>query len=350
MESTYNEFKFINIKEKPFKIYGLYNPLTESNFRRAPQAVADATSVAVSELINNTTGGRIRFKTNSKKIAIHVSFLEKQAWFAAQDVAFSVYTKYLNTERFCKIMGNKFPPRSIDMSSGNYELYNSMEFPDGREREITIHMPQFGFIKEIEIGILSDATLSEHSEYERTVPIVFYGSSIVHGCGARPGQTYPELVSRHFNSDFLNLGFSGNAKAEDAIMEYIASLDMSVFVFDYDHNAPTVEYLQETHLKGYKKIREKHPDLPIIIASRPSMYLYSKDEINRRIVVQKTYQYGIENGDENLYYLDGYSLIDGDYRFECTTDGTHPNALGYTRMATAMIGVLTYIFDKAENK
>ena len=70
------------------------------------------------------------------------------------------------------------------------------------------------------------------------------------------------------NVDFVNLGFSGSAKGEDEMMEYIASLDMSVFVYDYDYNAPSVEYLKNTHEKMFKKIREKNPDLPMMMKVR----------------------------------------------------------------------------------
>ena len=57
------------------------------------------------------------------------------------------------------------------------------------------------------------------------------------------------MVSRYFESDFVNLGFSGNCKGEDLMAEYIASCDMSIFVYDYDHNAPSADYLRETQEK-----------------------------------------------------------------------------------------------------
>lgn len=45
---------------------------------------------------------------------------------------------------------------------------------------------------------------------------------------------------------------------------------ISCFVMDYDHNAPTLEHLIETHEPFFKIIREKRPNLPVVMVSRPS--------------------------------------------------------------------------------
>lgn len=47
--------------------------------------------------------------------------------------------------------------------------------------------------------------------------------------------------------DYINYGFPGNARGELAVAEYIKNIDMSAFVYDYDHNAETSEDLQRTH-------------------------------------------------------------------------------------------------------
>ena len=47
--------------------------------------------------------------------------------------------------------------------------------------------------------------------------------------------------------DYLCLGFSGNAKGEKEIADYMAELQMCAFVSDYDHNAPGSEHLINTH-------------------------------------------------------------------------------------------------------
>ncbi len=98
--------------------------------------------------------------------------------------------------------------------------------------------------------------------------------------------TYESWVSRRFDCDYINLGFAGAAKGEDAIVDYMASLDISAFVCDYDHNAPTAEHLGNTLPKVYSRMRESNPDIPIIFVSRPDMHFDWEAAIRSRATVR----------------------------------------------------------------
>ena len=135
-----------------------------------------------------------------------------------------------------------------------------IDFDDRKEREITINFPLFTEVCELYIGLQKGCKLEPASEYTHQKPVVYYGSSITNGgCASRPGNTYQAVISRMLDCDFVNLGFNGNAKGEQEIADYIKGLDMSVFVYDYDHNAPTPEHLLDTHEKMFKAIK-KDPD------------------------------------------------------------------------------------------
>ncbi len=44
-----------------------------------------------------------------------------------------------------------------------------------------------------------------------------------------------------------------------------------------------------------------------------------------------------------MYFIDGETLFEGEWRDSCTVDGVHPNDLGFSRMATVignMVGKL----------
>ena len=131
---------------------------------------------------------------------------------------------------------------------------------------------------------------------------------------------------------------SGN-DAAIAIAEYISGLTMSAFVMDYDHNAPDATYLQKTHEQFYKIVREKNPELPILLITKPDVGL-DADSQARRAVVMKTFLNACENDDKHIYFLDGYSLFPSDCRKDCTVDGCHPNDLGMYFIAEKVAGVL----------
>ena len=148
----------------------------------------------------------------------------------------------------------------------------------------------------------ADAELEPAEDYTYTKPILYYGSSITQGgCANRPGTSYQAIIHRSIDADYINLGFSGSCLAEDAMLDYISNLDMSVFVYDYDHNAPTPEFLEKTHEPFYKKLRERRPDLPIIMVSAPTMTggMWTV----RREHIKSNYEKGIAAGDKNLVCL-----------------------------------------------
>ena len=128
--------------------------------------------------------------------------------------------------------------------------------------------------------------------------------------------------------------------------DYLNTLDMSVFVYDYDHNAPTVEHLQQTHEPFFKRIREVHPDVPVIMMTRPGA-VYDDEAKARREVVRQTYNNAISNGDTNVFFIDGEEFFGNIDRYSCAVDTIHPNDLGFYRMANVIEPVMKAALVKA---
>lgn len=323
-----SDIVFYDIKNEPFTIYGVI--YENGKFRRMPEDVAKGVSGGVHWLHSNTAGGRVKFKTNSPYIAIHtkMSNVGKMPHFALTGSA--GFDLYIN-ERYYKSF---VPP--FDITDG-YE--GVIEFSSKKMREITINLPLYSDVNELYIGLSEKATVEKASEYRVEKPIVYYGSSITQGgCASRPGNSYQAIVTQKLGINHINLGFSGNAKAEKEISDYICSLDMSAFVFDYDHNAPNIEHLEATHERMFKEIRESKPNLPIIIMTRPK-YDLTKEEKIRREIIKRTYENAKNNGDNDVYFIDGKSLMRLCHD-EGTVDACHPNDLGFYSMAMAVIKVL----------
>ena len=333
--------QMFSVRQEPFEVYGAYDSLREPWFVRMPNEVAASVSEGVERLAKEPTGCRVRFSTDSDVIAV-------RAEMAA--IAYSPHLTLLASAGFdAYVDGNDeshfqapfLPPYG---TTDGYEQLMRVPFRTRETRNITIFFPTHARVKNLWIGVRPDAKLGKGKAYRNPKPVVFYGSSITHGTGAsRPGLVCSNILSNRFNLNTLNLGFSGNAKGEPAMADYIEGLEMAAFVMDYDHNALTVEHLQQTHRPFFARIRESHPNLPVIMLTRPNMRPEHEFNKQMRDVVYQTYSEALQNGDENVYFIDGreYLLPYGDD--EAMLDGTHPNDLGYRGMAESISAHLEVI-------
>ena len=328
---------FKSIESDPFKVYGLLRTnLGDTQtvvWSRMPDEVAKDISIHVHNISKQTTGGRIRFKTDSPYIALNVKNLPRPPMPQLTLVAQVGFDLYIDNEYY----NSYIPPSNITVG---YE--SVVDFPSSEMREITLNFPLYYGVEDVFVGIKEGSKLEAASDYLDMPPIVYYGSSITQGgCANRPGNTYEAIIARETNVDFVALGFGGGAKGEPLMAEYVAGLDMSLFVLDYDHNAPTPEYLDETHENFFKIVRKAHPELPIIMISRP-VYYPKPDELVRRDIVKKTYENALANGDKNVYFIDGTTLLE-ECRNNGTVDGIHPTDYGFACMARKICPVIKEI-------
>ena len=328
------DIKFYNANQAPFEIFGVF--YDNGKYRRMPENVAKTVNEGVYGLHTNTAGGRVRFKTDSRYVAINTKMFSigKMPHFALTGSSgFDLYV----CEETPNYVSTFTPPFNIQ---DGYE--SIIYFSSSKMREITINFPLYSGVCELYIGVDDKSTISSPKQYKIQKPIVYYGSSITQGgCASRPGNSYESIVSRKFDCDYINLGFSGNAKGETEIAEYISKLDMSVFVYDYDHNAPSAEHLKNTHENMFKLIRKANPDLPIIMMSRPKYYL-TEDEKLRLDIIKTTYNNAKQAGDRNVYLIDGKTQMEFAEN-DGTVDNCHPNDLGFASIAKALCNVLKQI-------
>lgn len=329
--------KFYNIDDEPFRIHGVWRDPKLGIYVRMPDKVATTVSEGVRELARVPSGGRVRFITNSPYVAIHVEY----AHFVVKD-----HMPTMSTAGVDMYSGNRYANSMPPGTAPNTTKADKL-MPDlGKtEKLITFNLPLFSEVKAVYIGLDENAELKAAPDYSLQEPIVFYGSSITHGaCASRPGMTYPAILSRGFNADFINLGFAGMAKGEIEMAEYIAGLKMSAFVLDYDHNASTKEYLAETHERMFKIIRKAQPTLPILILSMP-MYKNEPWIRERQRIIQATYDNAKAEGDSNVWYIPGTNLIREELGYDFSVDGCHPTDLGFFSMASSIAPVLEVMLD-----
>jgi hypothetical protein len=342
-EKVVDGARWYTIPHPSFALYGVYFDEKEG-FLRMPREIAKTVSPGVTWCAGCTSGGRVRFSTNSKTFALSVRYAELpvMSHMSIEGQCGFVLLEETETGReLVKIM----PPVLTDKTG--YTASTALK-ADGEMHDYILYFPLYNEITAVEIALDEDAKIGKGKAYRNVKPILYYGSSITHGgCASRSDNMYPARIERWTNIDFIDLGFSGSARAEDVMVDYLASIDCSVFVCDYDHNAPNPEHLEETHYRLYEKYRAKRPNTPILFVTRPDIENDNSVD-KRREIIFGTYQKAKALGDDKVYFLDGGSMFEGEDRAKCTVDGCHPNDLGFEKMAKSIKKKLDIIF-KEEN-
>ncbi len=333
--------KYYSIPHPDFSLKGVYYNEEERRFMRFPKDVAKNFNERIADVLcYHTAGGRIRFSTSSKKFVLKVTydFLWATGHFALTGTSGFVLLE--NNKSGYKHVKSFIPP--VDAAKG-YTL--SCDLKGGKMRDYTLFMPLYNSIDSLTIGLSSRAKVNKGTPYKDVKPILYYGSSITQGgCASRPDNCYQNFIFKKNNVDYVNYGFSGNAKAEDEMAEFLSNVDCSLFVYDYDHNAPSLEHLQNTHFRLFEKFRKTHKDVPVIMISKPNYNKNPKEDKLRKQVIYNSYLKAKESGDKNVYFIDGISFYGGNIDF--TVDGNHPTDLGFYFMAKKIYKVMSNIDEK----
>ena len=227
---------------------------------------------------------------------------------------------------------SKYPENLVELAAG---------LPSAK-RTFLLYLPLYNGVTKVEIGLDEGAKLWKAGpwRHEGEKPILFYGTSITHGASAsRPGMCHPAIIQRWFNQPLINLGFSGNGKMEPEMAEFISELDPSVFVLDCLPNMEG-DMVKERAEPFVKKLRETHPDTPILLVEDreySNAFLFPEKRarnIKSQAEYRKAYQSLLDQGFRNIYYLEGNLLLGNDS--EGTVDSSHPTDLGFMRQAEAI--------------
>ena len=319
--------------DKPLKVWGIPFFEEKKALVRLPDEVIEKLP-NLDHLGRRCPGARLAFKTDSPSFTVRVVLKTLTV-----DIGMSIYAcqsaqVMLGERKDARHLGVVNPP--------DYETKDFKKtFKKSAEMEqVTVYFPRNEQIETIEITIEEGAKIEEPTPYKYEKPIVFYGSSITEGgCCCNSTNAYNAILSRWLDFDYINMGFSSSARGEMAMADYISSFDMGIFVYDYDHNAKNVEQLEKTHKPFFDRIRKSHPELPILMMTRPAE-AYTEEMKARREVVLATYHAALAAGDKNVYFIDGETFYGEEDRNLCAVDDCHPNDIGFLRMALVIRPVL----------
>lgn len=319
---------------------------TAELYDRLPARAEKIVREEVWNLSRQSSGIRILFKTDARAIAARWTVRsERMALPHMPATGVSGLDLYVQVGTAWKWLGAGRPgefPTS--------EALLAWDLEPGT-RQYLLYLPLYNGTRNVQIGVPSGSSIERISS-DSPATLLFYGTSITHGgCASRPGMSYPAIIARRLDLDFINLGFSGNGKTEPEMASLLAELDPAIYILDSLPNLSPSE-VKERIGPFVEIIRQKHPETPVVlvesIAYADAFLVQHRRERYQasNAILRNFYEAAVGAGDRNLYYVKADELIgtDGDG----TVDGTHPTDLGFLRMADALVPIIQSIL--AEDK
>lgn len=350
-ESNNILFDWYNPYEKPFILTGFAYYDKDRIYRRLPLSTYDLfqrVNQNLNFLCTNTAGGQIHFSTDSNKVFVRVklSFAHDMVNMpATAQCGFDCYVKYENEDKFHFIGVTRYNRRLQEYEA---ELVNNLN--DGN-KEIIINFPLYCGVESVSVGLEKGAKVFKPQPFSYN-PMVFYGTSITQGgCVSRPGTAFTNILSRKFNCEVINFGFSANGLGEYEMAELIRDLPkLSLIALDYEANAGSTGRLEKSLVHFIEIIREHHKDIPILVISRiPYINDFYKSDIGKLRDRLRTFQSNTvdrfnNNGDKKIFFLNGYTFFDDNWE-EYTVDIIHPTDIGHIKMAEKIGDKIREIFS-----
>jgi hypothetical protein len=291
---------------------------------RLPARMKETFRPAVWGLAQHPSGGRIRFRTDSTTVGI-----------VAENPAFS------NMHHMPSVGENGF-----DLYVGRDYLGSAWPDKDGKIvkiwgvgqerklRDVTIYLPLYKAVTIESLSFEPWARIEPATPYAVTKPVVYYGSSITQGgCASNPGGSYQAILERRLNTDFVNLGFSGNGLGEPALADAIREIDASCIVLDFWAN-PSLDQYTAALPVFVDRLREERPRAPILVTgpfyfpAEETSAVTAKNQNAKRQFAHDFVKSRRKKGDHKITYVDGLKMLNRD-QIGGLVDGVHPNSLGF---------------------
>jgi len=307
-------------------------------FDRFPSAAQGRVTQKVWDLSRDSAGMMVRFKTDAKTIWAHYTLLKEKLagpnMTAIGSSGLDLYAR--DPDGKWKWVAVARPEKKEVRQSLISDLAPGL-------REYALYLPLYNGIETLKIGVPPAAKFEQLAPRPEK-PIVFYGTSITHGASAsRPGMVHTAILGRKFDRPVVNLGFSGNGRMDAAVGEFLVKLDAAVYVIDCLPNMAAAEVRAKAPAL-VRQLKAAHPETPIVLVEdrrfantwiRPERQkFHDANHAALRAVFEALKKEGVAK----LSYIPGDDLIGDDT--EGTTDGSHPNDLGYMRQAAVFEPVL----------
>ena len=115
------------------------------------------------------------------------------------------------------------------------------------------------------------------------------------------------------------------------------------FIAGYDSNNPATGVLDDMYARAVY-LDDNTGTGGVVMCAVDAVGISRKDinKIRKKVIID-SYNKAVAAGDKNVYFIDGATLFDGEFRESCTSDGAHPNDLGFLRMADKIGAVIARV-------
>ena len=327
-------------RNTPFSLHGVYYDEGMAAYRRMPYEIAAQINNGVRYYSGCTSGGRLRFMTDSPYVALCVRIppvgIESNMPLSSL-CGFSLYVNGAFTGKLSATANEAFESRK---GSVIYSGSIPVRVPHEGIFECELYFPTYGGVKDLQIGLAEGCALLPPKPYPDPRPLVFYGSSIFQGAAAsRPGNDFAAIISRRLNADYMNFGCSGSGNAEPLMMDYLTAIDARAYIFDYNLWPSRPDRILPPHYDVYRRFRDAHPDIPIVMIDKPGYTFSGEGYTIRSRMIRETYERALAEGDRLVGFLDAKDML-GEIELDALADTAHPNDYGFFRMADTVGAVL----------
>ncbi len=318
-------------------------------FCRIPEEELQGTDVNSGVITSgafNSAGIILRFKTNSNIVGIRALLSYNNDTKRMLQEGKNGFAFYSGTGKD-KVLRYLVPPPD---ERETYFTFAAGDMGAGeQETEWTIYCPLVTAIHYIRVLVSHEAEIASPTPFAVEKPVLFYGSSVTNGIAAsNPANVYTALLGRWLDVNIYNWGFNGSCKGEADLAKLIGRMDLAAFFMCFDNNAPNAQFIQERHKPFFDLVRKAQPKLPIVIVSRPEVHtdIAVYEDGARKRAVRSTYEQALASGDENVYFIDGETLVDVNQKEASTVDGCHPNDFAFYHIAKGIRPTLEMVLKK----
>jgi lysophospholipase L1-like esterase len=324
-----------------------------SDFNRLPDILEPKVRKPVWNLSQHAAGLTIGFRTNSNNISVKYKLKGELAMHHMPITGVSgldLYAKDSDGE-WMWVQGHynfdKIVRANFSMLKPN-DRYHKMG------REYKLYLPLYNAVDSLEIGLQKEAIFKPLTPRNEK-PIVVYGTSIAQGaCASRPGMAWTAILERKMDRPLINMGFSGNGRLEDELLDHMNKIDAKVYILDCLPNLGetpdrSLEEVKNLMLSAVRKLRGKNSKTPILLVEHAgytdeSMHLERRKVYTDLNVIAKVAFAELKSeGIKDIYLLTKEAI---DLSLDATVDGTHPNDMGMYEYADAYEKILREILNE----